>query len=417
MNQKQLQRLKVIENAVEGKLTTEKAAALLGVSVRQVKRYKAVFRPKDHAWVLHGNQGRKPGNRLPEALREQIVELAKGKYKGFNDTHLCQKLLELEKIVVSRETVRTILRSHQIHSPQKRRPRKYRTRRERKALTGAMVLADASRHNWLEDRGPMLTLLGYMDDATGKVLAVRFQSGAEDTAGYLATLRMLVENHGIPLSLYRDQHGTFQRNDTHWTLEEELAGRQAPTHLGVVMEELGITQIAALSPQAKGRIERLWRTFQDRLNSELRLAGAATREEADTVLDDFVVDFNRTFAVPPAETGSAFRKLDRRVDLNRVFSLRYTRVVANDHTIPFGPLTIQLPSRNGKGYAGTRVDLYHQPDGTLSVYMGQTLLHQCQVTEVGGAVRTRDMQRTAEKKKKQPRIYTLGGRAAVAVRP
>ena len=416
MNQKQLQKLKVIENAVEGKLTVAEAAALLKVSIRQVKRYKARFEAKSHVWVLHGNKGRHPANRLPESIREQIVELATGKYKGFNDTHLREKLAGVEKVVVSRETVRSILRARQIRSPQRRRPRKYRTRRERKAQTGAMVLADASRHDWLEERGPKLTLLGYMDDATGKVLAVRFQLGPEDTAGYLSTLRTLVEENGIPLSLYRDRHGTFQRNDTRWTLEEELDGKQAPTHLGRVMEELGITQIAALSPQAKGRIERLWRTFQDRLTSELRLAGAVTLEEAARVLDRFVADFNIAFAVAPAETGSAFRKLDRGLNPDRVFSLRYTRVVANDHTISFGPLTIQLPSWNGKGYAGSTVDLCHQPNGTLSVYLGQVLLHQCQVTEPDGVVRTRDMQRST-RKKKQPRIYYLAGRPAVAVRP
>ena len=417
MTQKQLQRLKVVENAVEGKLTVEEAAAFLGVSARQVKRYKAGFDAKDHQWVLHGNTGREPSNRCPEAIREQIVKLAEGKYKGFNDSHMREKLLSEEKITVSRETLRSLLRSRKIRSPQKRRPRKYRTRRERKAMWGAMVLADASRHDWLEERGPRLTLLGYMDDATGKVLAVRFQLGPEDTAGYLATLRMLVEAHGIPLSLYRDQHGTFQRNDTHWTLEEELAGKQAPTHLGLVMDELGITQIAALSPQAKGRIERLWRTFQDRLTSELRLVNAATLEDAAYVLERFVADFNLAFSVKPADIGSAFRKLDRRLDLNRVFSLRYTRVVANDHTVTFGPLTIQLPPLNGKGYAGTTVDLCHQPDGALSIYLGQDLLHRCIVMEAEGTVRTRSMQRSAPKKKKLPRIYTLGGRSAVAVRP
>lgn len=417
MTQKQLQRLKVVENAVQGKLTVEEASTLLVRSARQVKRYKSEFDAKDHRWVLHGNTGREPSNRYPEAIREQIVELAEGKYKGFNDSHLREKLLSEEQITISRETLRALLRSRKIRSPQKRRPRKYRTRRERKAMWGAMALADASRHDWLEERGPRLTLLGYMDDATGKVLAVRFQSGTEDTAGYLATLRMMVEEHGIPLSLYRDQHGTFQRNDAHWTLEEELAGKQAPTHLGLVMEELGITQIAALSPQAKGRIERLWRTFQDRLTSELRLVKAATLEDATCVLTRFWVDFNASFAVAPLEIGSAFRKLDRRLDPNRVFSLRYTRVVANDHTVTFGSLTIQLPSLNGKGYAGTTVDLCHQPDGTLSIYLGQELLYQCTVMEAEGNVRTRSMQRSAPKKKKSPRIYTLGGRSAVAVRP
>ena len=156
-------------------------------------------------------------------------------------------------------------------SPQKRRPPRYRSRRERKLRMGMMVLADGSREDWLEGRGPLLTLIGYQDDATGKVLAAQFQLQPEDTVGYLGQLRMMVQRYGAPLSLYRDQHGAFQRNDKNWTLPEELAGRQWPTQLGRVLEELGIQSIPALSAQAKGRIERLWKTFQDRLKSELRL--------------------------------------------------------------------------------------------------------------------------------------------------
>ena len=141
MTQKQLQRLKVVENAVQGKLTVEEASTLLVRSARQVKRYKSEFDAKDHRWVLHGNTGREPSNRYPEAIREQIVELAEGKYKGFNDSHLREKLLSEEQITISRETLRALLRSRKIRSPQKRRPRKYRTRRERKAMWGAMLLA------------------------------------------------------------------------------------------------------------------------------------------------------------------------------------------------------------------------------------------------------------------------------------
>ncbi|MDQ6664540.1 MAG: hypothetical protein M3Z23_09115 [Acidobacteriota bacterium] len=220
--------MKVIENAVEGRLTVAEASVLLGMSPRQVKRYKARFAPEEHGWVLHGNDGREPHNRCPEVLIEQIASLATGKYKGFNDSHLWEKLTTVEKIPVSRETVRSMLRARGIRSPQKRRPRKYRTRRERKAQFGMMALADASRHDWLEQRGPLLTLMGFRDDATSQVLAVYFQPGPEDTAGYLRTLRAMVEHHGIPVSLYRDRHGTFQPNDPYWTIEEQLAGRQAP---------------------------------------------------------------------------------------------------------------------------------------------------------------------------------------------
>lgn len=161
-----------------------------------------------------------------------------------------------------------------------------------------MLLIDGSRHDWLEGRGPRLTLLGTVDDATGKVPAARFQLENEDAAGYLRLLRELVETHGVPLCLSRDRHGTLQRNDKHWSLEEELAGRQLPTQVGRALEEMGISTIAALSPQAKGRIERAWCTFQDRLVSELRLAGAATLEQANRVLVPFLADYNQRFGKP-----------------------------------------------------------------------------------------------------------------------
>lgn len=165
--------------------------------------------------MQHGNRGKPKPWRLAAAVRRKILALAKGKYAGFNDSHLTEKLNEVEGIRVSRESVRRLLRAARIASPQKRRRGKYRSRRERKPRRGMMVLADASRHDWLEGRGPMLTLVGYQDDATGEVLAAGFQAEHENTIGYLRELRNLVERHGVPLSLYRDRHGTFQRNDDH----------------------------------------------------------------------------------------------------------------------------------------------------------------------------------------------------------
>jgi hypothetical protein len=185
----------------------------------------------------------------------------------------------------------------------------------------------------LIDGGPYLTLLWVVDDATSKAPVARFQEEHEDTAGYLRLLRSLVEDSGIPLLLYRDPHGTLQRNDKHWSLEEQLAGRQLPTQVGRAPEEMGISTITALSPQAKGRIERGWRPFQDRLVSELRLARAATLEQANAVLERFLSDYNRKFGKPARQSGMAYRKLDGRLDLDYVFSLRYERTVGNDHVI------------------------------------------------------------------------------------
>jgi len=176
---------------------------------------------------------------------------------------------------------------------------------------------------------------------------------------------------GVPLSLYRDQHGTFQRNDKNWTMEEELAGRQAPTQYGRVLEELGIESIRALSPQAKGRIERMWKTFQDRLKSELRLAQARSLEEANRVLEKFIEDYNRRFAVTAKEAASDFRRLSKKVNWDRLFSLKYERVVGKDHVIVLGARSVQLPAKSGKhGYAGAKVELSHQLNGELVVWQG-----------------------------------------------
>ena len=348
-------------------------------------------------------------------MRQKVVELAGGKYAGFNDSHLQEKLTAVEGMVISRQSVRRILRKARLASPQKRRAPKYRSRRERRAREGMMVLTDASRHDWLEGRGAELTMVGWIDDATSNVFSARFQQEHEDGAGYLRTLRHLVENRGIPLSVYRDQHGTFQRNDDHWSLEEELAGRQFPTQVGRALEELGIESIAALSAQAKGRVERLWRTFQDRLISELRLAGACTLEQANTVLDWFVPEHNKRFGKPPKDTTQAWRKLDRRLDLNYIFSFRYQRTVGKDHVVGLGKeISIQLPPLSDKrGFAGRKVEVCQQPDGRLLVYLERRLLLE-QVAPPNRPVRALDMQRRAAPRKKKPvRIYTFAGHPAI----
>lgn len=415
LSQRELQRVKVVENAVEGRLTVGRAAELLGLSERQVKRLKAKYEAGGVEWVKHGNLGMKKPWGLSQAESDRIVELARGRYAGFNDSHFTEKLVEVEKISVSRETVRRLLRGAGLRSPQKRRARKYRSRRERKPQMGMMLLTDASREDWLEGRGPALTLIGYQDDATGRVLGAQFQLEYEDTLGYMRVLRRVVDEYGIPLSLYRDQHGTFQRNDKNWSVEEQLAGRQTPTQMGRLLEELGIESIRALSAQAKGRIERMWKTYQDRLRSELRLAAAATLEEANRVLEKFVNEYNRKFGVAAKQSSTMFRRADRRLNLDRIFSLKYERTVGKDHVIQFGSRRLQLPPvKNGIGYAGQKVELSHQMNGELHVWLGAQRLLQTPLSldYVIGSGPTRP----ATRHPKKPRTYVLGGRLAVAVR-
>jgi transposase len=408
--------VKVIENAAGGRLSVGEASRLLQLSERQVQRLKRRYRPDSLGWVQHGNRGRPMPWALPVPQRQLILNLARSKYQGFNDSHLAEKLRAEENLCVSRETVRRILRSAKLASPQKRRPRKYRSRRPARPRFGMMALTDASRHDWLEGRGPTLTLLGFQDDATGQILAAHFQLEAENTLGYLRALHAMITTHGVPLSLYRDRHSIFQRNDSNWTLAEQLAGKQSPTQLGRALDELGIEQIPAYSPQAKGRIERAWRTCQDRLVSELRLARATTLAEANPVLARFCADYNQRFARPAAESARDFRSLPRRFDLARCLSLRYQRVVSPDHTVTLGALPIALPPLPAqRGYARETVELSHQLDGTLHIFRGDQLLRTLPVPLEEHAERRPAPLTTAQKRKNpRPRIYNLGGRPALA---
>jgi transposase len=416
MSQKEFQRVKVIENAAGGRLSVREASGLLQLSERQVQRLKRRYRPDSLAWVQHGNRGRPMPWAFPVPQKQLILTLARGKYQGFNDSHLAEKLRTEENLTVSRETVRRILRAAKLASPQKRRPRQYRSRRPPRPRFGMMALTDASRHDWLEGRGPRLTLIGFQDDATGQILAAHFQLEAENTLGYLRALHAMITTHGVPLSLYRDRHSIFQRNDPHWSLAEQLAGKQAPTQLGRALDELGIEQIPAYSPQAKGRIERAWRTCQDRLVSELRLARATTLAEANPVLARFCADYNQRFARPAADAACDFRRLPRRFDLARCLSLHYQRVVAADHTITLGANSIALPPLPGhRGYAGETVDLAHQLDGMLHVYRGNLLLLAVPLPLEEYADRRPAPRTTAQKRKMPtPRIYQLSGRPALA---
>lgn len=414
LSQQQLQRVKVIDKVVDGHLTIGKAAELLNLSPRQVIRLKQRHTSDNADWVYHRNRGKTPANRTPDAIQQQIIALAKGKYAGFNDSHLHDKIVAKENLRLSRPTLQRLLRRAGCASPQKRRAPRYRSRRQRREQEGMMLQTDGSCHAWLETRGPLLTLLGFIDDATSKVPVARFQMEAEDAAGYLRLLRTQVEQHGIPLSLYRDQHGIFQRNDHNWSLAEQLQGQQDPTQFGRALEELGITSIPARSAQAKGRIERLWRTFQDRLISELRLAQAATLEQANQVLELFLIDYNAKFARPAQQAPSAYRKLDRRLDLDYIFSLRYSRTVNRDHTIAAAPgVRIQLPSlAKGRGYAGKKVEACQQPNGDWRIYLDRRLLHIQLAAADAPAPRALKSRHKAPHRKKPIRIYTYAGRAA-----
>ncbi len=372
LNQKELQRVSVIGACIKGDMACARAAELLCLSMRHIKRLKKRLRDDGEAALAHANRGRPSHRRLPHATRQAILRLARSQYLGFNDHHLCEKLNEHEGVSLSRETLRRLLRREGFASPRKRRAPAHRQRRPRAAREGELVQLDGSPHDWLEGRGPRLTALGMQDDATGKILAAQFFP-SESAAGYFRLLQSLLRRFGVPTAFYGDRSGVFVRNDDSWTLAEELAGERQPTQFGRALQQLGITFIAAQSPQAKGRVERLWGVLQDRLCSELRLANAADLDSANRVLRHFRSDYNRRFARSPRQALKAWRPAPG--NLNRICCFTHQRVVSNDNVVQWNGRRLQIPPQSRRfSFAGAKVQICETFDGRVSLYYGDTRL-------------------------------------------
>jgi transposase len=353
-------------------LACARAAELLDLSPRHIKRLNARYRLGSAAALAHASRGRPSHRRLPDAVRERILKLSRARYAGFNDHHLCEKLVECEGLSLSRETLRRLLRQSGLGSPRKRRPPAHRQRRLRSARIGELVQLDGSPHDWLEGRGPLLTALGMQDDASGKILAAQFFP-SETTFGYLCLLRQLLGRHGVPVAFYGDRSGIFVRNDDHWTVEEQLAGKRQPTQFGRALDQLGVTFLAANSPQAKGRVERLWGVLQDRLTSELRLAQASDIDSANAVLRKFIADYNRRFARTPREIAAAWRPAPK--DLDRICCFVHERIVSNDNVVQWDGRRFQIPQQARRfSFAGAKIHIYQALDGRLSFFYGDTRL-------------------------------------------
>jgi transposase len=372
---KEQKRLMVLNQLETKKLTVGEASRLVNLSERQVWRLLAAYREEGVAGLVHGNRGRKPVNSLGEDLKRKVVELAAAKYAGFNHTHFTEKLAEEEQLPLSRSSVRRILLGEGIHSPRRRRPSKHRSRRPRYPCEGMLLQTDGSEHDWLEGRGSRLCLIGAIDDATGKVPFAFFQD-QEDSLGYMRMLQGIVLSQGIPLALYHDRHSIFDiSEDKLPSIEEQLKGKEPLTQIGRLLKELGIESISANSPQAKGRVERLWGTFQDRLCSELRAAKVKTMAEANEMLTAYLPRFNRQFAVQAVESELAYRPLPKGFKPEEYFCFKYQHTVGHDNVVRHDKQRLQiLPSGHRLSYALCKVEVQERLDGSLAVYyQGQCL--------------------------------------------
>ena len=346
-------RLQVLNSLLTEHMTLDQAATLMGVTTRHTRRILAAYREKGVAAVAHGHRGRRPPNATPEPVATAVVHLARTRYAGANHTHLSELLSERDGIDIGRTTLRRILVNAGLSSPRRRRPPKHRVRRQRMPREGMLIQMDGSHHPWLGGQAPPFTLLIAVVDA--------LFCEQEDAHSYFLLIQGLVQHVGIPVALYTDRHGVFRH-----TPGSGLPGM--PTQFSRAMDELGIQMIFALSPQAKGRVERTGGTFQDRLVTELRLAGASGLGEANRVLEQFLPRFNRRFRVPPQHPEPAFRPLDPELCLEQVLCFKHRRKVARDNTVRFQLHTLQLlPGAERPSYAGAAVEVLEGLDGRLSV--------------------------------------------------
>jgi len=373
MTVREQQRTRVLTRILMGELTMAEGSAALGLSERQLWRLRGAFVEAGPAGLVHGNRGRPSPRRLEPERRARIVELRE-RYGPINDTHFGELLAEREGITIGRESVRAILRGAGIASPRRRRSPRYRSRRPRMGAEGTLLQLDGSRHRWLEERGPELVLVGAIDDATGLVTAAVFRD-QEDAAGYLEILCATIEGYGLPGAIYRDGHSAFAPSNParrHALADDDPALSQ----VGRALVELGIDSILAGSPQAKGRIERLWGTFQDRLVVELRLAGVVDRAGANAFLGQYLARHNARFVIPALDPVPAWRALPDDVKLDRVLVFKYRRKVAKDHTVTLAGRVLQLPrgATGAANYAGRRVEVHVALDGSMVAYDGERRL-------------------------------------------
>ncbi len=376
MTPKEQARLQVLNNLLAEQITLDQAAELMGVTTRHTRRILEAYRRNGAAALTHGLRGLKPANSTPETTKSRVVHLAGTIYQGANHTHLLELLGEREGIDIGRTTLRRILVNAGMASPRGRRPPKHRVRRQRMPREGMLIQLDGSYHRWLGDDGPQFTLLLAVDDATGAVVDALFCE-QEDSLNYFLLMQGLIRRRGVPVALYTDRHPVFKHK----------LDRQ-PTQFARAMDELGIQMIFALSPQAKGRVERTAGTFQDRLITELRLAGATTVEEAQAVLKQFLPRFNRRFQVPAQCPDPAFQPLLPDLRLGQVLCFKHKRRVARDNTVKFQRHTLQLlPGGQRRSYAGATVLVLHSLDGRLSLQHEGRIIASQEAPASPGALR------------------------------
>ena len=368
MSMKEVNRLEVMQR-LDGKRLKQKAAAeLLGMSERQVKRLLRCYRQGGASGLISKRRGRPSNNQLAEETKRKVLDLLKDKYKGFGPTFACEKLVELDGLKISDESVRQLMIAEGLWKAKKARKVIVHQMRERRACFGELVQIDGSPHDWFEGRAPACDLLAFIDDATGRLVELQFVE-SESFFGYCQAAAGYFTRYGKPGAFYSDKHGIFRVN------QPSTGTSDALTQFGRAMQELDIQIICANTPQAKGRVERVIQTLQDRLPKELRLQGICSWEAGNRYLPEFVEDFNRRFSVPPRSDHNAHRQLTAQDNLARILTWQESRLLTKNLTLQFQKVVYQIQTQRptyAMQHAAVTVCLDAQGKVTL-LYKGKNL--------------------------------------------
>jgi len=353
-----IRRLKVVQSAIDRHITQKAAALMVGLSERQMRRLVKVVRERGDRGIIHGSRGWPSNRSLPDEVRGRVLSLYQERYPDFGPTLATEKLLEFEGIKISDETLRKWLIEAGLLKKRRKRSA-YRQWRPRKECFGEMVQMDGSHHDWLEGRGPKLVLMAYIDDATNNTYA-RFYD-YEGTMPAMGSFKGYVRENGLPISVYLDRHTTYKSSKklTEW---EEVEGIEPLSQFERALKELGVEVIHALSPQAKGRVERLFGVLQDRLVKEMRLRGIKTKDEANEFLEEYLPRYNERFRVCPANEANAHVRLPGDFDLDRYLCIKRERTLRKDNTIALDGILYQIEEQSGK-----KVVVEERIDGSLHI--------------------------------------------------
>jgi transposase len=369
MSKKELTRLEVMQRLEEKRMRQKEAAEILGISTRHIRRLLHSYREHREKGLISKRRGKPSNNRLKAETKQQAIDLLYSRYHDFGPTLAHEKLTEVHEVTLSVESVRQIMIAEALWKPRKVKRKAVHQMRPRRACLGELVQIDGSPHAWFEDRGPACTLLVYIDDATGKLMELLFVP-VESTFNYFAATRRYLDRHGRPVAFYSDKNGIFKVN-----AKNALSG-SGMTQFGQAMKTLDIEIICANTPQAKGRVERVNQTLQDRLVKELRLNDISSMGTANVYVPVFIADFNRRFAVQPRSSHDAHRPLLFSEDeLDIIFSHKETRVLSKNLTLQYNRVIYQIQTtRPTYALRHAKVTVCENAQGLITIlYKGRPL--------------------------------------------